>query len=95
MDYIQGSTKSPSHAIYKDFQKAWPEILERANNIDQLLFFNYDREEYMAGTEFHRRVLDTKNFCSTGLKRGCFQRGDIRYKVLCELIFIYPGFQFK
>ena len=38
MDYIQGSTKSPSCAIYKDFQKTWPEIRERANNIDQLLF---------------------------------------------------------
>ena len=82
MDYIQGSTKSPLRAIYKDFQKVWPEIRVRAYNVDQLLFFNYGREEYMVGTDFHRRVLDTKNFCITALKQDCFQKAD--YKVFCE-----------
>ena len=66
--------------------------------MDQLLFFNYDRDEFKVGTTFHTRVIDTKNFCETALTRDCFQRGD--YKALCELLVIYlgghvPGFQFK
>ena len=98
MDYIQGTTKSPSRAIYKDFQNNWREIQEGAKNMDQLLFFNYDRDEFKVGTTFHTRVIDTKNFCETALKRDCFQRGD--YKALCELLVIclgghVPGFQFK
>ena len=98
MDYIQGTTKSPSRVIYKDFQNNWREIQEGAKNLDQLLFFNYDRDEFKVGTTFHTRVIDTKNFCETAWKRDCFQRGD--YKALCELLVIYlgghvPGFQFK
>ena len=50
-----------SSTKYKDFQKTWPEIREKSNNIDQLIFFNYDREDYMSGTDFHSRVVIIAN----------------------------------
>ena len=58
-----------------------------------LPFFYNNREEFCPGTEFHKRVLNTKEFCGTALKKKIFQRGD--YTNLCELIVMghVPDFQ--
>jgi hypothetical protein len=98
MKVLLGPTKGPSKGLYVKLRELWPHIFQDVKKLERIVKFNWSQDAFRSGTLLHQLALETKEFCSTALKRETFQRGD--YKYLCELLAFFlgadiPNFSFK
>jgi len=98
MRIILGPTKGPSKGLYTQLKAIWPEIHQEVNKLEKVVKFNWSQDVFRPGTVLHQLAMQTKEFCTTALKRDIFARGD--YKYLCELLAYFlgadiPNFSFK